>query len=111
MRISYGAYYSGIKFLSADKGIVNYKIWFGYGEWSKLQTIPEGWSIVGLRCESERTNYLINLALIISPDNNLEIEKEIPFPDLESFPSEKSYSVYPFSQLLQINYKQTYGIN
>ena len=73
MRISYGAYYSGIKFLRADKGIVNYKIWFGYGEWSKLQTIPEGWSIVGFRCESERTNYLINLALIISPDNNLEI--------------------------------------
>ena len=111
MKVSYGSFYSGIKFEDADRAVVNYKIWFGFGEWSRSQEIPEGWSIVGLRCETQRTNYLINLAFIISPDSDPTIEKEIPFPDMALYPTEKEYGVNPFGQLLKIRYKQTYGIN
>ena len=43
---------------------------------------------------------MINLAFIISPDNDSTIEQEIQFPDMAIYPSEKEYSVNPFSQLL-----------
>ena len=40
MKVSYGSFYSGIKFEDADRAVVNYKIWFGFGEWSRSQEIP-----------------------------------------------------------------------
>ena len=105
MRVSYGSYYAGIKFEDSDRGVVNYEIWWGYGEWSTAHLIPEGWSIVGLRCETKRKNSIINLSFIISPDDNLDIEEEILFPEMDVYPTEKQYTVSPFGQLLQINYK------
>ena len=87
MRASWS--YSGLRFYDRTNSLISEIIWYDEGEWTALQEVPEGQHIVGLKCDYESVDYVIqHISFMLGKQDEQILTGELRFPEYAVYPTD-----------------------